>query len=135
MLIGELHSLRAHLMGLVDRVEDAVKAPEEGRAGGDLTPHMAPMAPGVDDLLDSTAGFDLAPMVVWEDMPAADQSDPLEAQPLDIETGPRIVEQGEAMSTATEILDLSSLADEEPAGSVELDETVEPADTDPAAAE
>jgi cell division septum initiation protein DivIVA len=83
-VIGELQALRLHLIGLVDRVESAVEPPARNGMSPDPTP-MAPMAPGVDDLLDSTEGFELAPMKVWdEDEPLVfDQDmDPVEDQPM-----------------------------------------------------
>jgi hypothetical protein len=132
-LIGELQSLRDHLMGLVDRVEVAVQPPEAGRVGVEATPLMPTMAPGVDDLLDSTAGFDLAPMVVWEDAPPAEQprAEVLQEDLAGVEAEPDALEGEPLHSTVTEVIDLTSLADDEDAE--ELADLVDP--TDPAAAE
>lgn len=129
-LIGELQSLRDHLMGLVDRVEVAVQPPEDGRVGIDAALLMPPMAPGVDDLLDSTAGFDLAPMVVWEDAVPAEQpqADALEEDLAGMEAELDVLAEGPVHTTATEIIDLTYLADEH-----DPEELEDP--SDPAAAE
>lgn len=121
-LIGELESLRGHLVGLVGRVEVAIQPPEEGRESGDLEPLLPTMAPGVDDLLDSTAGFDLAPMVVWEDAEPAGPADEFEELSLEADGEPDGSEEGAAHSTVTETIDLTHLGDEE------LDEPAEPSD-------
>jgi hypothetical protein len=88
------------------------------------------MAPGVDDLLDSTAGFDLAPMVVWEDAVPAEQAqaDALEEDLAGMEAELDVFEESPVHTTATEIIDLTYLADEDDAG-----ELADP--SDPAAAE
>jgi cell division septum initiation protein DivIVA len=127
VLIGELESIRGHLVSLVGRVENAVRPPEEGRAGGEVAPLLPTMAPGVDDLLDSTAGFDLAPMVVWEDDAPEGPAEPFEELSLEADGDPDDSEEGAALSTVTETIDLTHLLDED------LDEPGEPAD--PAAAE
>jgi hypothetical protein len=91
-VIGELQALREHLIGLVGRVEDAVEEPAPGTEGAAIS-LIAPMAPGIDDLLGTAEGFDLAPPSPWDDS----QDDP------NIE--PQVAP--EPLQVNTEILDLS----------------------------
>ena len=89
-VIGELQALREHLIGLIERVTGAIDA---GPVAEGQSPPMAPkpLAPAIDDLLDSTAGFDLAPLMSWDDDVDVPESRP--AIVIDDDDGPLFPEE------------------------------------------
>jgi hypothetical protein len=101
-VIGELQALRGHLVGLVDRVETAVETPMPGTDAAAVS-LLAPMAPGVDDLLGSSEGFDLAPSAGSEEEPVVISADDDVAEDDEF-FGPEV---SESAHRDTEILDLS----------------------------